>query len=51
MNPETLKSKLDAQREAVRGKTFAEAPDLFKQQHYEKTREAWHAKRRVRAHA
>lgn len=62
MNPET---EVHAAREACKGKTFASDPDAFKDLeaakvrrnlavdplHYEKSREAWHAKRRGRAHA
>jgi len=62
MNNETA---VHAARAACQGKTFASDPEAFKEleaakvrrnlaadpQHYEKTREAWHAKRRVRAHA
>jgi len=62
MNNET---SVHAARAACEGKTFADDPEAFKElesakvrrnlaldpQHYEKTREAWHAKRRVRAHA
>ena len=62
MNAETA---VHAARAACEGKTFAADPDAFKEleaakvrrnlaldpQHYEKTREAWHAKRRGRAHA
>lgn len=62
MNPETL---VHVARAACEGKTFASDPEAFKEleaakvrrnlaldpQHYEKSREAWHAKRRGRAHA
>jgi len=61
MNNET---SVHAARAACEGKTFADDPEAFKEpeaakvrrnlaidpQHYEKTREAWHAKRRGRAH-
>lgn len=62
MNNETA---VHAARAACEGKTFATDPEAFKELeaakvrrnlaldplHYEKTREAWHAKRRGRAHA
>lgn len=58
-------SAVHAAREACKGKTFASDPEAFKDLeaakvrrnlaadplHYEKSREAWHAKRRGRAHA